>query len=120
VPELGEFTDERGTIKDLLLGPIDGVTEIFTKAGAVRGNHVHTETVQWSYVVYGILKVATYEDGEVKLAVHQARSLIEERAGIPHAWKAMTDCLVLVVTRGPRTAEDYEKDTTRLTIPLLA
>lgn len=120
MPELGEFTDERGTIKDLLVGPIDGVTQIFTRAGSVRGNHVHEKTIQWVYVVYGVMKFATYEDGQVSLKVHGAHSLIEEKAGVPHAWKAMTDCLVLVVTRGPRTAEDYEKDTARLTIPLLA
>ena len=46
-------------------------------------------------------------------------SLITEPAGIPHAWRAETDCTVLVLTRGPRSADAYESDTHRLEVPIL-
>jgi len=120
VAELGRFVDERGVIQDLLLGPIDSVTQIYTKAGHVRGNHVHKETIQWVYVIYGALRVAQEENGELKVRTHGPNSLITEAAGVPHAWKAMSDCVVLVITRGPRSGNDYETDTTRLTTPLLS
>lgn len=108
------FVDDRGVIQDLLDGPIDGVTEIFTLAGAVRGNHIHQRTTQWTYVVHGLLKVAWVEDDGIHVKEYGPRSLITEAAGIPHAWQALTDCHVLVITRGPRSGEAYESDTIRL------
>jgi quercetin dioxygenase-like cupin family protein len=44
-----------------------------------------------------------------------AGEMIEEPAGIPHAWKALDeDTIVLVFTRGPRSGQAYETDTQRL------
>lgn len=103
------FEDERGVIQDIL-GPIDGVTEIFTKAGHVRGNHVHPRTMQWTYVVKGSLLTShagqetTWGPGDVIL----------EPSSEPHAWKALEDTTVLVFTKGPRSGESYETDTIRL------
>lgn len=114
------FTDHRGTILDLL-GPVDAVTEIVTKAGSVRGNHIHHKTVQFTYIVSGRLLVAkqTTDGGPPLTLEHGPGDLIEEAAGIPHAWKAIEDTVVLVFTRGPRSGDAYETDTERLTVPLL-
>lgn len=111
------FEDHRGVIQDLL-GQIDGVTQIFTRKGAVRGNHVHHHTVQWTYVVSGELLVASQPD-VVQKRVAIPGELIEELPGIPHAWKALKDTTVLVFTKGPRSGEAYESDTTRLKARLL-
>lgn len=112
-PELGRHEDDRGVIQDLF-GRVDAVTEIFTRAGAVRGNHVHQRTTQWTYVVAGELQVAWTEDDGVHTREARRGELVTEAAGIPHAWKAMTDCTVLVFTRGPRSGTAYEVDTQRL------
>ncbi len=113
------FEDSRGHIQDLL-GAVDAVTEIYTKAGAVRGNHVHLKTTQWTYVCWGELRAAWTEDDGVHEKTYGPGSLITEHAGIPHAWKAETDCMVLVLTRGPRSGEAYETDTVRLETPILS
>ena len=117
---MGSFADHRGTITDLL-GPVDAVTEIVTKAGAVRGNHVHHATVQWTYVASGRLLTAlqTTDGGAPILTEHGPGDLIEEPAGLPHAWKALEDTVVLVFTKGPRSGSAYESDTERLRVPLL-
>lgn len=107
------FEDERGVIQDLL-GGIDAVTEIFTYAGKIRGNHVHDRTTQWTYIVSGTLRVAWLEDDGKHEKIYQAGSLICEHAGVPHAWQAMADTRVLVFTKGPRSGQAYELDTTRL------
>jgi quercetin dioxygenase-like cupin family protein len=112
------FEDERGVIQDLL-GRVDGVTEIITRAGAVRGNHVHQRTVQWTYVASGLMIFAWLEDDGVHTREGRPGDLIPEPAGVPHAWKAVTDCRVIVFTRGPRSGEAYESDTQRLAVPLL-
>jgi len=113
------FEDERGVIQDILAGPVDQVTEIFTRKGSVRGNHIHLETTQWTYIAYGSLRVAWVEDDGVHQKVYGPGSLITEAAGIPHAWKAEQDTMVLVFTRGPRSGEAYETDTRRLERPIL-
>jgi quercetin dioxygenase-like cupin family protein len=107
------YEDERGVITDLL-GRIDAVTEITTRAGAVRGNHIHQRTTQWTYVCWGMMTFAWTEDDGVHTRVGRPGDLITERAGIPHAWRAVTDSRVLVFTRGPRSGEAYATDTTRL------
>lgn len=112
------FEDHRGVIQDLL-GPVDAVTEIFTRAGSVRGNHIHLATTQYTYVRSGRLTAAWIEDDGVHEKTYGPGSLITEPAGIPHAWRAETDCTVLVFTRGPRSGEGYEDDTERLKVPLI-
>lgn len=115
MPELGHFEDDRGVIQDLLAGPIDSVTEIFTKAGAVRGNHLHAETTQWTYVVSGhLFSVRLDPAGETWKATFGPGSLIREPAGWPHAWRAVEDTTVLVFTHGPRSGASYEDDVQRL------
>lgn len=118
MPDLGRHEDARGHIQDLL-GPVDAVTEIYTKAGSVRGNHIHQHTTQYTYVCWGDLRAAWIEDDGVHEKTYGPGSLITEQAGIPHAWKAETDCVCLVFTRGPRSGEAYETDTTRLAVPIL-
>jgi quercetin dioxygenase-like cupin family protein len=117
---VGSFRDERGIIEDLLDGPLDAVTRIFTRAGSVRGNHMHKLTVQYTYIVSGMLLVVSApQDGPRTESLHRPGDLVLEAAGIPHAWKAKTDTTVLVFTRGPRAGEAYESDTTRLAVPLI-
>jgi quercetin dioxygenase-like cupin family protein len=109
------FEDERGTIEDLL-GPIDAVTRITTRKGAVRGNHIHRETDQWTYIVSGrLMMVQADRDGAVYA---NEGYLFAEPRGVAHAWKALEDTECLVFTKGPR-GEDYESDTYRLDEPLL-
>ncbi len=111
------FEDERGVIQDLL-GHVDAVTEIFTRAGAIRGNHVHEQTTQWTYVVSGCLIVRWGGESRIERLVIPGE-MIEEEAGVPHAWKAVEDTKVLVFTRGPRSGTAYETDTRRLDVPLV-
>jgi quercetin dioxygenase-like cupin family protein len=113
------FEDHRGVIEDLLITPLDGVTRIFTKAGAVRGNHVHKRTTQWAYIVSGRLAVVTEKDGYRHRAEYGPGDMSHEPPGVPHAWLALEDTVCLVFTRGPRTGEGYEDDVQRLSKPLI-
>jgi len=113
------YEDERGVIQDLF-GAVDGITKITTKAGAVRGNHVHPDTTQWTYIVRGRMLFRWVEaDGVITDEIHGTDELIEEPAGCPHAWQAIEDSTVLVITRGPRSGEGFEAGTRRLEVPIL-
>lgn len=104
------FEDERGVIQDLLTGPISSVTEIYTRAGHVRGNHIHPRTHQWVYVVDGELQAS--HGGQV--VTRHPGDFFREPSGEPHAWRAVSGCRVLVITQGPRSGENYESDTIKL------
>jgi quercetin dioxygenase-like cupin family protein len=112
------FEDHRGVIQDLL-GPVDSVTCISTVKGAVRGNHVHRQTDQWTFVVSGrILSVRGKGEPE-EVGEGTGLRMILEAKGRPHAWKALEDTVCLVFTKGPRSGDQYETDTERLEEPLL-
>ena len=114
VPLGDKFEDERGKIQDLI-GRVDAVTHIHTFKGAVRGNHFHKHTTQWTYVTHGALLVA---QGDIEMIV-EAGEMVVDRPGVPHAWKALEDTDVLVFARGPRAGKEYESDTFRLERPLI-
>jgi quercetin dioxygenase-like cupin family protein len=109
------FEDERGSIEDIL-SRIDAVTLIKTRKGSIRGNHIHYQTDQWTYVVKGRLLMAQADREPVQVG---SGYLLAEPRGIPHAWKALEDSECLVFTRGPR-GDDYESDTYRLNEPLIS
>ena len=115
VAQGAEHKDARGTIRDLLIADLDGATIITTKAGAIRGNHYHQDTTQWTYVLDGSIKVVTEMLPEPPL--HDTLQTGEMMVSPPmerHAWQAIEDSIVLVLTKGPRSGEDYESDVVRL------
>src|SRR5208282_3201299 len=75
------FEDERGVIQDLL-GPVDAVTEIYTRKGCIRGNHIHQQTTQWTYVVSGEILFARLEDDGMHDRICTPGELVTEPAGI--------------------------------------
>jgi dTDP-4-dehydrorhamnose 3,5-epimerase-like enzyme len=115
-----DFEDERGSITDILRQePIDYITIITSKKGALRGNHVHKETVQYVYVMEGKLKaLSQMPDEPVCTTVLEAGDLIVNVPNEGHAFEALEDTTFLVLTRGPRGGENYEDDTFRLETPL--
>lgn len=114
------FEDHRGVIQDLLAGPIDCVTRIETSKGAIRGNHVHKLTHQWTLILDGVLRVMTRgPDGVTHEKAYYPGEMAYEPPGVAHAWEALLDCVVLVFTRGPRSGQNYESDTYREGIHLL-
>jgi dTDP-4-dehydrorhamnose 3,5-epimerase-like enzyme len=116
---LGRHEDDRGVIQDLL----EDVTHITTEAGAVRGNHYHRETWQWTIVMKGRLLMAT---GNLDLLpLFDEREVgpfecVKHPPGWAHAWRALEDTECLVLTRGPRSGKNYEDDVVRLPEPMLS
>ena len=111
--------DARGAILDVLAGvKIDAVTLITSKKGAVRGNHFHKRTVQYTYVISGRLRYLTSRAGVVFQRMLRPGDLIESPPGETHTFVALEDCTFLSLSRGPRQGKDFEKDTYRLPVAL--
>ncbi len=115
-------SDERGWIRDLVVGDGYALTEIFTKRNAVRGNHLHRRTIQWTKVIKGALLVAEKGLGDElpTESVLRAGDFFVDPPAMAHAWRALEDTTVLVFTRGPRSGDQYESDTERLAEPMLS
>jgi len=111
------FEDSRGKITDILeKEPIEHITHITFKKGAIRGNHYHQESVQYCYMLQGKLKIVTQVgNGEIESAVLIPGDLALTPIGEKHAFEALEDSEAMVFTKGVRGGVDYEKDTYRLT-----
>jgi mannose-6-phosphate isomerase-like protein (cupin superfamily) len=121
------FEDARGTIRDIFENsPKDHCTIITSTPGAVRANHFHKHTTQYSYIVSGKLTMATQpvdENGQPKGEVRIEELKVGDLAIHPpfeaHAFRSETDSIMLAFADGIRGGESYEMDVFRLAKPLL-
>jgi len=109
-------TDERGIITDLLQDEtINAVTIISFVKGAVRANHYHKETYQWNYVLSGTIKIVTQLQNQAKVeTIMKTGDFVVTMPNESHALTAIEQSELLVLTKGPRGGDNYEKDTFRL------
>lgn len=108
------FKDDRGTICDIFANsPKDHATIIFSKKGAVRGNHYHKNSTQYDFVVSGKLTVLTKKIGEekVKKSILLPNDLMVHEPNEIHTLIADEDTIFLAFVNGSRGGENYEKDT---------
>lgn len=108
--------DDRGVIVDLLVNEnINAVTYLTLAAGAVRGNHFHKETTQWTFVVSGRITYAesTTRD-DLESYIGQPGNLFVSNPSVIHAVKAVVESSIVVFTSGPRAGDSYEEDTYRV------
>lgn len=117
------FEDDRGTIRDIFpREPKDTCTIITSKKGAVRGNHYHKESTQYTYVVSGQLsmyhKDLNNPNAKVEKTIMREGDLMTHGHNEAHALVADEDTVFLAFADGLRGGEDYEKDTYRLETPL--
>lgn len=112
--------DPRGTITDVLDGiPVECVTLVRSKKGAVRGNHYHKKTTQYAYVLSGRFRLFTQRPrGRVGSRVVRAGDLVVSPPLERHAFVALEDSVLIACAHGPRAGRSYESDTFRLAEPI--
>ena len=115
------YRDERGGITDLVAHEaFDSASIITSAAGSIRGNHYHRDTYQIIHVLSGTLRLVTQmPDGAITDRTVNAGDLIRTPPTERHAFQALVDATLLVLTRGPRGGETFESDTIRLSEPLI-
>jgi len=117
------FRDKRGEIRDILTHvPVNSITYISCSKGAIRGNHYHKKTTQYTYVLSGAFEV--YEQnstgGKITRKIVKAGDLVFSDKNESHAFKAIKSSVLLSFNYGIRRGKDYEKDTYRLEKPLVS
>ena len=117
VPSLStSFKDERGEITDILQHvPVDSVTLITCKKGAIRANHYHKESIQYSYVLSGEMIAYSQSPEERVERRHLFEGdMLESPPMERHALHAVKDSVLIIITKGPRGGGSYEDDTYRI------
>ncbi len=110
------FTDKRGKIFDLIEAPVGHTGLITFRKGAVRGNHYHKKSTQYSYVISGKLTlfVADINGAYKKKFTLGPGTVSIIPPHIIHTYTALTDATMLDLTTLARTAKGYEQDTVRV------
>ena len=116
---LGTFSDDRGSITDIFYkANLNHGCIITNRPGAVRGNHYHKFTTQYTYILSGTLTyyskpIGGDEPTDVFNAV--AGDMIVSAPLEIHAMRAGSDgCTFIAFAEGPRGGADYESDTYRV------
>jgi len=116
---LGVHKDERGTIADLFAkANINSACLISNVPGAVRANHYHKETTQYTYIVAGTLeyfsKPVDSDEPAQKYDAISGDYIISEPNEIHSLRAGPTVCVFMAFAQGPRGGEEYESDTFRV------
>jgi len=118
-PKLGQFTDDRGSITDIFhLVDMNSGCLITNTPGAIRANHYHKLTTQYTYVLTGSIdyysKPVDSEEPANVITAGPGEFIISEPNEI-HAWRTGSEgCTLIAFAQGPRGGEDYESDTIRV------
>ena len=107
--------DKRGMIKDLMVGKDWSVTYITFKKGAIRGNHIHKETIQHDIILGGELLCKKGNN----TGFPEKGDIINIESNLPHAYKALKDSEMISICFGKRVGSNYSKDTYALQTPLI-
>ena len=111
------FSDRRGTITDIFTSDSkEHCSVIFSKKGAVRGNHYHKKTTQYTLVVSGRLLVLSKKlrGRKITKTVLKPNDLIVHQPNEIHTLVAQQDTIFLAFADGLRGGKNYEKDTYRV------
>lgn len=112
------FTDKRGHIFDVCEESISHVGLITFKKGAVRGNHYHKKSVQYTYILKGKIKFVTSDSNgkNKKIFVLKEGMFSRIPPKMVHAYKALTPAAMLDMSTLARGVKGYEDDTVRIVI----
>ena len=116
------FSDRRGYIRDLFQNsPKDHCSIVTFNKGAVRGNHYHKKSTQYSYILSGglTLKHAKVDKkgkikGKINKKIIGPNILITHKPYEAHTFIANKKSVMIAFADGLRGGKDYEKDTYRL------
>lgn len=112
------FSDERGTITDILSGEMRNIGIITQKKGAVRGNHYHKAQAQYTYILKGKIEMTTKDlrepDSALQKAIIGEGDMITHPAMVAHAYKALEDSVFLAITTKRRDKGGYDDDTFKI------
>jgi dTDP-4-dehydrorhamnose 3,5-epimerase-like enzyme len=111
------FTDDRGTIQNLVDQPLGSALVIRSKKGAVRGNHYHKTDFHFCWLEKGEMIYAHRPVGNTSAPqtwVIRPGQLFYSPPNFEHVMVFTQDSVMFVVAKNDRNSENYEEDTVRV------
>jgi|SRR3989338_953530 len=113
------FTDARGSITDVLNEKVNHVGLVITKKDAIRANHYHKLSTQYSYILSGSAEVSVAKfdkASRVEKFILNSGDLVTISPLIIHKFKAIEDFIMIDVISESRAGTGYEDDVIRVTL----
>ena len=105
------FTDERGTLTQLVHGGYEQVNAVFTRAGAVRGRfHYHRENREVFFIIAGRVLVRAEKDGEREEYTFATGDLFTVNPFVRHDFRYLEDTYLVGMYSGRVEKPDASKD----------
>lgn len=114
------FTDDRGSITDILNLPVNHIGIIDFNPGALRAKHYHKQSIQYDYILSGRIRlIVCLPDGsEREDHILLPGMATEIPPGIVHTYIAEERSAMIDVTTISRADEGYENDTVRVPLDI--
>ncbi|MBR0113162.1 MAG: cupin domain-containing protein [Clostridia bacterium] len=105
------FTDERGTLAQLVHSGYEQVNFVYTEKGAVRGNmHYHALSDETFYVGSGKVKVTARLEDEEEERIFAQGDMFTLPAGVRHTFEYLENTNLVVLYTKAVEREDGSKD----------
>ncbi|MFH1062521.1 MAG: hypothetical protein V1747_06510 [Candidatus Omnitrophota bacterium] len=117
VPLDKPFKDARGDIQTLVVGGIQSVQIITSKANTVRANHYHKTDSHYMYLIKGVMKYFHRPAGdktEPACFIIKPGQMVFTPPMVEHAVEFLEDSEFINITGKPRDQGSYEDDLVRV------
>lgn len=105
------FTDDRGTLTQIVSGGYSQINAVFTKEGAVRGRfHYHKENKEAFFMISGKVRVRAELDGEKEEYVFGAGDMFLIKENVRHDFMYLEDTYLVGMYSGCVERPDGTKD----------
>ena len=104
------FTDDRGTLTQLVHTGYTQINVVTSKAGTLRGNHYHKRSTEAFYVISGTIEVTLHRENEDEKAIFQCGDFFQIAPNTVHSMFYPEDTVLVGLYDIPIELEKGEKD----------
>ena len=91
------FSDERGSLTQLVHQGYEQVNVIFTRKGVERGGHFHKQSIECFYVVRGSVKVTAWLEDLAEEQVFHAGDFFQINRHVVHCMTFPEECILVAM-----------------------
>ncbi len=105
------FTDDRGTLTQIVHEGFTQVNAVFTKKGAVRGNfHYHESTKELFFIIKGKIEFTAKYNGKTEEYIFTDGDMFMVNENVRHSFNYLEDTYLVGLYTTPVEKEDGTKD----------
>ena len=91
------FTDERGSLTQLVHEGYEQINVLFTKKGVERGGHFHKDSIECFFVVSGSVEVSASKGEKKEKYIFDADDFFQVNPYVVHSMYFPEDCVLVAM-----------------------